>query len=238
MMVFERLNEELRKSYYTFLVSLVIEFILILVAFSYVKRARTGHLFLVYLGLDFSIGLVDLFLISYPGITKNFITNFYRYSNNFIALVELMVYYYFFSKIFKNSKIRTVLIGVGGFYLIIIIIYFSTKFNFITIRDDYISDLVSAMEFVLLLPPCLLYYSSLLHENLQMNLFERPSFWIVTGIFLFSFVSIPYYLLKRYISQAQPELSYVFNAALYTVPIILNFVFLTKAFLCKKHLTI
>ena len=170
--------------------------------------------------------------------SQNLNSYFLYTTNTLVSYVELLVYFYFFRKILEGDKIKKILIGLTVLYSIIIIIFITTKFGFITTRYRYISYITGAIEFVFLLVPCVYYFLQLLKTNSNVRLSKRPSFWIVTGIFFFSLISIPYYLLNRYFTSTEFELRNLFIAVLYYIPFIANLIFLIKAFLCKKSLTI
>jgi hypothetical protein len=182
--------------------------------------------------------ITDNILKVHPQVTENFFSLFLNYSNTSIASVELLVYYYYFFRTLTGKITRKVIILMAIFYSLLILIYMLTSFDFLTNRFTYISYVLSAAEFIFLLPFCLLYFHQLLNNTSTIRLFDRPSFWIVTGIFFYSFVSIPFLLLVPYINKNFSGLSSALAAAFYYAPFICNFIFLSKAFLCKKHLTI
>lgn len=121
--------------------------------------------------------------------------------------------------------------------MIIVITFAITKFEFLSLRYDYISNILGVLEFILILPFCILYFIQVLDKISELNLAERPSFWIVTGIFFFSAISIPYYLLENFFLKSKFEFRYILSATFYYLPFSINFIFLSKAFLCKKTLT-
>ena len=134
--------------------------------------------------------------------------------------------------------IKRVIKFIIAFYAILILTYLVTKFNFLTERFQYISTIISAFEFLTIVSLGLVFYKGLLQNNSKIKLFERPSFWIVTGIFFFSFLSMPYHLLFSLLVESKHEWRYILAAALFYLPYIMNFVLLIKAFSCKKPLTI
>lgn len=216
----------------------IAELAALIIGLLYVRKEKVGQFFIAYMAFDFCILLagwyIEIDIISSP----NFKSYFQNTTNTLIAYVELLVYFYFFRKILKVNKIKKILTCLTVLYSLIVIIYITTKFGFITTRYDYNALIIGATEFVFLLIPCVYYFLQLFKLNSSVRLTERPSFWIVTGIFFFSLISIPYYLLSRYFKNTQYELKNLFDAVLIYIPFTANFLFLIKAFLCKKTLTI
>lgn len=237
MFDFQKLYGRFEAVYYTEIIMFLTELILLVIAILYIRKTKLGRYFIFYILFDFILLISNLILSAYTGISNHLKNEFVNYLNNSVALIELLVYFYFFIQVL-SKRVRRPLTILAFFFLIIILIYACNKFSFLTTRQGYVANLIGVAEFILLIPPCLLFFYTLLKTNSSMRLFERPSFWIVTGIFFYSFISIPFYLLKKYIDDNYISLTYAFNAALYITPFTLNFVFLIKAFLCKKTLTI
>ena len=215
----------------------VIEFVALITGLVYGRKSRIGQLFIFYILFDFLILTMDLYLTSLPNFKVKDRNQFSNYTNVLIALVELLVYYYFFFKTLAGRRIKTLMQILVFSYLLVVFIFFLTGFSFLTSRYSYVSNLLGTLEFVFLLPPCIVFFYELTNRESAIRLFERPSFWIVTGIFLFSFISIPYYLIDNYFIVNHLKNRRIVAAALYYMPLTFNFAFLIKAFLCKKTLT-
>lgn len=237
-MDFSRLIDQFQRTYYTELLMFIAELTALIIGLLHVRKDKIGRFFIIYIAFDFSILLTDFYFITDGWISKKLYDHFMYTTNTLIAYVELLVYFYFFRKILDGNKIKKILIGLTTLYSVLIIIFITTKFSFITNRYDYLAYITGAIEFAILLVPCVYYFLQLFKTNSHVRLSERPSFWIVTGIFLFSIISIPYYLLNRYFFNTRFELRFMLSAVLYYIPFIANFIFLIKAFLCKKPLTI
>ncbi len=216
----------------------IVELATLIIGLLYVRKEKSGRLFIAYIAFDFCILLAVLYMETNLRISRKFYSYFQFTSNTLVAYVELLVYFYFFKKILKGNRINILLTRLSVIYSIIIIIFLATKFGIDITRYSYIAYMTGAIEFVFMLVPCVYYFLHLFKVNSPLPLTNRPSFWIVTGIFFFSLISIPYYLLNRYFFSTQNELRYLFNAVLYFIPFTANFIFLIKAFLCKKPLTI
>jgi len=237
-MDFEKVLSELKSFYYSQLVMAFFEITAIILAFIHVKKSKIGKLFIFYLLLDFFILLTGVYLHANPDIPVLFWSNFVNVTNITVALVEFLVYYYFFSKVLYNQKIKSALYIISISFFLVWLTYLFTHFSFITPRKTYFSYLIGVVEFILLLPPCILFYFQLLKINSSLPLLKRPSFWIVTGVFFFALISIPYYLLNNYIIKEYKEYYFILSVAFFYIPFTLNFIFLSKAFICKKPLTI
>ena len=238
MFQWNKLIDNFSKYYYTPLLMLIVEATALVIAIIYIRKTKIGKAFIFYITFDFSVLIVDCFLISNPGIAPKFRSQFMAYINNLIALIELLVYYYFFYILLPNRKIKNLMKALALFFVVIIVVYVITRLNFLTNRFTYISYLIGVTEFIFLLPPCFFYFYNILTVDSEVSLLKRPTFWIVTGILFYSLISIPYYLLNRYLSDRDTQLWSTLQAALYIIPFTLNFAFLIKAFLCKKTLTI
>lgn len=137
----------------------------------------------------------------------------------------------------SNKTIKTIMSALAIFFLGIIGVFITTNFRFLTTRYDYASDLIGTIELLFMLPPCLIFYYQLLNKHSGVNLFQRPSFWITTGIFSFSTITIPFYMINKFMFSKSYEIGYLLSATLFDIPFALNFIFLIKAFSCKKALT-
>jgi len=236
-MDFSKVIQQLQRTYYSQLLMLCVELTAVIIGLMYVRKDKTGRFFIAYIAFDFCILLTDLFFTA-SGISKKFVSEFVNITNTLIAFVELLVYFYYFDKILEGRKIKKILALLAIIYSTIVMIFLATRFSFITNRYGYVAYITGAIEFVFLLFPCVYYFLQLFKTNSPLQLNERPSFWIVTGIFFFSLISIPYYLLNKYFISTKYESKAIIDAGLYYIPFTANFIFLIKAFLCKKPLTI
>lgn len=190
-----------------------------------------GKLFLFYLLFDFAISIFDLFIVPSHGVVRKNI--FFSITNAIIGLIELAVYYFFFFHILVNKKIKQALTLLFVILFILSLLYIFRGFDSLKVSFVFIGWLISVIEFLFLLLPCFTFYLELFVRKPIIDLFERPSFWITTGIFFYAIISIPFYLVGN-LSYKQA----IIPALLYYAPIVLNLFFLTKAFLCQKPLTV
>jgi len=234
---FEKLVRFLELQHYGILLMTFFELIAVITGLLFVRKDKAGVFFLVYLFFDFFVLLVDCY-IELSTNTSAKTSSFIFLTNTLVSLVELLVYYYFFFKIIHSRvviKLMKVLVTV---FFSIVLVFITTEFSFLTPRYSYISKIIGVIEFVFLLLPCTVYFYELLKNDPIVNLYQRPSFWIVTGIFFYAVISVPYYLIDRFFVNNHNQYRSVLDLALFYVPFTVNFVFLTRAFLCKKTLTI
>lgn len=236
-MEISKLIQHWNSIYFSDIVVFLAELIALVVAFMYIKRYRLGRLFIFYILFDALILIVGWLLIMITD-SVNETRDFTRKTNLIIGLTELLVYSNFFVQVLTSKTIKRAILINCIVFSIIVIIYFVSRFNFITERSGYVSYLIGVVEFIFLIIPCLFYYRQLLVKPYSIRLLERPSFWIVTGIFFFSLVSVPFYLINKYLTEIEQVSANALTAALFYTPFTLNFIFLTKAFLCKKPLVI
>ena len=232
---FEKLIQFLGQIYYGDMIMAFFELIAIITGLIFLRKDKPWLFFITYLILDFLIFLIDNYLKVF---NRNNFSFFNNLTNALISYIELLVYYYFFIKVIRNKAVVRTIKILRVIFSIIMVFFITTKFSFLTNRYSYVSLMIGATEFVFLLLPCLSYFFELLKNEPMINLYQRPSFWIVSGIFLYSGISIPYYLTNRFIFSNQYEYYKIMAFLFFDIPFILNFIFLTRAFLCKKILTI
>jgi hypothetical protein len=237
-MDFSRFIEHFQNNYYSELLMFIVELVALIISLLFVRNDKIGRLFIFYIAFDFCILLINFYFEFGLSISKKNYFYFLNTANTLVAYVELVVYYYFFKKVLQGYKIKKILTSLILIYSLLLIIFITTKFSFITIRYNYIAYMMGATEFVFLIVPCVFYYLQLFKTNSPFSLFERSSFWIVTGIFFYCFISVPFYVICLYLVKVNPELNGILGAAFFYIPFIVNILFLIKAFLCKKPLTI
>jgi hypothetical protein len=238
MLGWRALLTDFEERYYTDLALWLFELIAIVTGILFVKNQKIGKVFLFYLIFDFTILNIATSLRYFQGVPVNVSNNFVTLTNPLIFLIELFAYYYFFLNTLKSSGMIKALKVLFPLYLIIIGLFLTGNLQFLSGQYGYVSYTVSALGFLFLLPPCINYFYMLLNTKSEISLFQRPSFWIVSGMFFYCIVSIPYYLLVSYLFITDYEYKQILSALLFNVPFLINFIFLTRAFLCKKTLSI
>lgn len=213
------------------------EILALAICIAYSIKTKIGKAFFLYILFDFSIVLFDYYLMYFSEPSEKPKLNFIYISNACVSAVELALYYYFFSYILQNVRIKYVM----KFLLLAFVLIFAGLITFNSNKTGsyrHIVGIMGATEFLLMLLPCFTYYFELFTIKTSEDLLKRPSFWIVTGIFFYSVVSIPYYLLDNFLRVNKYHSTNQLATFMYYIPFSINFLFLTKAFLCKKTLTI
>jgi hypothetical protein len=238
MGILESIWRVLELQFYGPLVVAILEVVAIILGLIFVRRDNTGIFFICYLAFDFIVLFGDVYLSISP--LSIYLHQFTHITNALISLVELLIYYYFFIQVIKTKAVINALRIFRLIFITLVSIYVITKFDFISNRYSYISYLLGASEFLLLLPPCFVYYYELLKhdQSLIFNLYERPSFWIITGIFFYSVTTMPYFLINKFMADNHSEYVRLMGFLFFYLPFSINFIFLSKAFICKKTLTI
>src|SRR5688572_18526128 len=202
-MDFEGYINQLRRIYFSELIMMLAEIVALITAIIWIRKYYIGRLFIFFISFDLCIYLTGVILPFWIKLDPKSTNKFIWVTNNLVAFVELIVYGYFFYKILAGQILKKIIIIFASFYAALILMYLITKFNFVSERLRYISMLISVLEFLFLFPLCLIFYKRLLQSNSKIKLFERPSFWIVTGIFFFSFLSVPHHLLSTLLVESK-----------------------------------
>jgi len=228
---------DLEKRFYIELIMWIVELLAIILGIIYVRQQTLGKLFLLYLVVDFIILNIGIYLQYF--FKKTILTSsFINYTNTLISLIELFIYYHYFKIVIENQKTKVLLNTLSIVYISIIFLFVTNNFKFVSHNLAYLSYSISAIGFAFLLFPCALYFFELMNKNSVESLLEKPSFWIVTGVFFYSIISIPYYLLDNLLNTNRSTYRIMLSAIFFYFPFTLNFVFLIKAFLCRKPLQI
>lgn len=226
----------LNETYYSEAILFIIQIIAAIAGIRLSKNHHEAIPFIIYIILDILLLIAGWFIavvLHYPA----WAINYFELSNFGISIVEVLVYYQFFIRLFNNSTIQYYLLQIRKIYLLLVIVClvgWLLKNDYLL---NYITKLTEVIGLIFLLAPTLFYYRYLLNNTATYSVFDRPSFWIVTGIFFYALASIPLLLIARYITR-ETEMGRIIVTALYYTPYIVHFILLTKAFLCRKPLMI
>jgi hypothetical protein len=159
-------------------------------------------------------------------------------TNTVFELAEFIAFYHFFQRCLLGKSIRRILRLC--LYLMATI---STIFLVMLTSPDYtVADIrfhslvINAIEFFFLFVMCLAYYRELFTDTPIKNLFNRPSFFIVTSTFFYSILMIPFFLIANDVRIEEFQLHNILFACHYLLLIIL-LISISKAFLCKAPIT-
>ena len=214
------------------------EFASIAIGIIYVRFQKFGLLFLLYLLIDFSFFNVATYLQYFSNATLGEVKTFTNNTNILISFVELVIYYYYFKIILTSKRTKLTMSILCISFTTLVVLYLTNRLSFPGVSKTYLSYGISAIGLTFLTLPCISYYFQLLRTNSEIDLFNKPSFWIVSGIFFYSILSIPYYLLDNFFNTNKSNYRIMLSAILYYLPFTMNFIFLSKAFVCRRQLLI
>jgi hypothetical protein len=234
----EKMFDRWQKVYYGDPFMFVCELTAIVLGIIYQRKNRIGQFFILYTIIDITVLISDQYITNFSNFTVKE-NNFFVYiSNSVVFVFELLAYSFFFQKTLQSGLIKKVIpalgiffIGLTAFYLLHIVIYRVPKMGLLDMHY------LGVIEFFFLIVPCVFYFSELFTKQSEKKLLKRPSFWITTGIFFYSFVSIPLYFIADYLSKSKYQYMDELNALLFCLPFGISFLFLSKAFTCKTELT-
>lgn len=238
MVDWSKLIHNIAHFYYAPLIQVLTELTALIVVLFYGRKTKIDRAFAFYIAYDFCILIIGNIVENHSSISKKQFSFLLNYSNTLISLIEIWVYYIFFFSVLESKKIKAFLTGLLSVYTLLTIVFLFTRFDFISDRMSYMAYILNGVELVFMLPPCLFFFSSLLNKESSIPLHKRPSFWIVTGVFLYSLISIPFYFISKYIIANYMDIWPAIASALFITPFTINFIFLIKAFLCKRTVTI
>jgi hypothetical protein len=234
----EKMFADWHKGYYSELFMFICELTAIIIGLIYKRKDRIARFFIFYIILDITILVFDQYIIYLSGLDRKKAGLFVNVLNTFIFLIELLVYFFFFQKILQHPLIkkiipilRLIFIGLTSFYLLYVTIYHTLKVGSF---DTYT---LGVIEFFFLIVPCIFYFLELFSKPPEKKLLNRPSFWIATGIFFYSFISIPYFFIVNYLFKSKYHYIFELDALLFCLPFGISFLFLSKAFTLKTDLT-
>lgn len=234
----EKMLEDWNERYYDVPFMFVCEASAIILGLIYQRKNRIGQFFICYTIIDISILIFMEYIYFFTDVNKEQ-RKFIEYNSNSISfLCELLAYYFFFQQVIRNSLIKKIIYVLRIIFISLTIFHLLnlTLFHFqITGKND--TYYLGIIEFFFLIIPCLFYFTELFTKPSAKNLFQRPSFWITTGIFFYTFISIPYYLIIQYLDSTKYQFSTELIVLLFSLPFGISFLFLSKAFLCKTELT-
>jgi hypothetical protein len=232
----EKMFAQWQKEYYSEPFYLACQILAIILGLVYQRKNKVGQFFILFILVDFTVLNLLFYLDYFSGIERKSYSKSVGIFNSFCFLSEFLAYYYFFLQTLQNNKIKRFLKISRVVFIMLVILHLSNAFVF-NIRPSKTMYYLGAIEYLFLIIPCFTYYYELFTIRSLKNLFQRPSFWITSGIFFISFLSIPYYTITSYLAYSESQYFNFLNVALFILPLSLTFLFLSKAFTLKTELT-
>ena len=204
----------------------------------YHHRNRERFFFLIYFlsGVILFFPLRIIFL--YQILTEKQDAVLLESANTVFELVEFIAFYHFFRGCLFGNRIRTILRLFFYCLLAISTVFFiMLTFPGYTVHDIRVHSLfINVIEFFFLFVMCLAYYWELFTDIPIKNLFNRPSFFIVTSAFFYSALMTPFFLIAPDVRIEEFLVHDILFACHYLLLIIL-LISIVKAFLCKAPIT-
>jgi hypothetical protein len=233
----EKMLESWHRKYYDSPFMFVCELIAIILGLIYQRKNKIGQFFICYTIIDILILILNNYLQNFLNFTNKELDNSLLITNTFSFLGEILAFLFFFQCTLQGKLIKRLIPVLRNTFIILATSHLLNIFLFhraLTSNDMYY---LGAIEFFFLMIPCLFYFAELFTKPSAKGLFKRPSFWITTGIFFYTFVSIPYYFIVEYLSKSGYQYYYELSVLLFSIPYGITFLFLSKAFTLKTELT-
>ena len=171
-------------------------------------------------------------------LTGRVLAIFHECLNNAFVFTEFLAYYFFFTKCLQKPKFKK-LTKLFLWVILIIISIFIIKLNshsYDVIIFEKHSILINVIEFFFILILCLIYFYELLTTPPKIDLYKRPSFFIVTSTFFYSALMIPFFVIAIDVLNMEKKI-YDMLFACHYVLLIIMLITILKSFLCKKAIT-
>jgi len=148
-------------------------------------------------------------------------------SANIFLLIEFLIIYHFFFQILGHKKLRRLLYAIAIIYLLSIITMWVFTETFYKN-----ADILFVPQAICILIPTICYFFQLIKKPSDIDLRNVPAFWITTGILLYFGCTLPLFLINSIL-----DYSVAFERNIYSINFLcygLLFIFIIKAYLCKK----
>jgi len=204
---------------------ILISFIIAIIIPKKNKSYMKGFFFCPLLSLLVSVNSISSRFFLLYTIEKNF------FIQTILHLCDLLFWTLFFLKISKDKKdFRNIkILFISTLVIAVQLVYFNNSDN----PNLHIHALSSMCKTIF----CIFFYNNLFKNLPKQNILLEPSFWIVTGLFFYSCLSLPFYALNSYIKQQFLPVIYSNIFSISNMLIIIMHLFFIKAYLCtiRQH---
>jgi len=204
---------------------IVFQIISLILSLVYFKQIRKFSL-QVMVPLLFMVCIIEL-------VATNIFPIYNLHVYNLYAVFSPLFYFYLFSRMIRFSK-NAWLAYIT--FSIISFIFFLVDYLFIKPGEyDYYSSLVSLIEYLLL--GCLVLSQLVMDDTKRLGLTHEPYFWIVTGIIIFSLVTVVVLGLHSYILRNDIRIfgERAYRVIMPMVNVIMYSCFAYAFYLCKTY---
>lgn len=240
--VWENLLDSIERLHYTGILWLICSLIALIFGIKNYRKEITYQLLLIYcLSSLIMMNVIYNFILYSINLKDDKSIIYSETTNTVFAIVEISAFLYFFKQILSNKFIKK-LVNIFWIIFFTSCILFLIKMIDLDLSKTQIrknSYIINIFEFLLLLPLCLLYFYQLLTKDQikPVKLIDSPSFWVVSGLFFYCIVSLPFLFIGSKIYFSSPYLFNLMGSIHYT-SISLLLLCIAKAFSCKKTITI
>ncbi len=242
MTFWEKILHHFKDLYYTDALWFCCALVSLIIGIRHYRKERVFILLLIYLIANLTIvNLVPLFFVFGQNLNGVIEAIFIETSNTCFALIELSVFLYFFYKVLKLFFLKKVVLVLWVVFIIICSYFFILISSANVQRNEILSTsyFINCIEFLMILPLCLFYFHQQINSEIELKFLTslKPSFWIVTGLFFYCFISLPYLLVGEKLVEISKPLNLLFFKFHY-LSISVLILCIAKSFSCKSPLTI
>jgi hypothetical protein len=227
--------------YYTGFIWTLCSLIALITGIKYYKKEKKYTLLIAYCIASILLSQVFmdtiLFWTIQFGLYKK---NFSFIMNSSFAIIEFSTFCYFFIEI-RLIKRRPYIINLLWIFYILLCLFFIFRVVFTDstrIQRTLYLDIITSIEFIIFLLFCFMHFFQLLTNDsirVKSKLADEPSFWIASGLFFYSIVSLPLMLTSNELLIYR-ELQHIMYSIHY-ISISILLICIAKAFSCKTPLT-
>ena len=185
-----------RAVFYTNLFTIGCQLIALFTSLFLLKKEKLAALFLIYSCAAFSLFIINEALLFPKG--EGYV--FSEEAGNIIfALIEYLLFFIYFQHILSSSIAKR----IRKFFLILFIISVFTYFLYYILKSPSnnmitkFSDFLISSELIFLASLYLVYYFEIFNKRISVRPRTSPSFWIVTGLFFYSVLIAPFFMITE-----------------------------------------
>lgn len=207
--------------------------ITLITSISYKSRIERFKLFPVYLSLFIILFATDY--VSISGVLKNrtFFSLMMWSLQYVVSIVEFLTFIIYISFKIQSRVGRLVSKSLSAVVLSTFVLTYILYFNQPSIDRYYILHWLYVCQSIPILAGCGIYYFQFLKVRDDAETMISPSFWIITGISLFSICTLPISIAAPFILVKDYRLYNVLFSLIYFFYIVL-FIFILKAYKCSR----
>lgn len=194
--------ELLKQFYYTPLVLMILNVLLVIVGTIIYKRLQSLRIFYYYSILA-ALQSTSSVLVQTTNIFNLLETNFIEIFVNLFGLIEFLAFSYFAFHTLNRIEFRNAVKYASISFTIVTIAFWS--FN---AQEDFLSpaDKLTVIGNIIMLNYPLLYFYEILTETPVKSLSKDPTFWFMVGIFILAGLLIPQFLIRTKIFHLFPAI--------------------------------